>query len=421
MLINAAIREAAPYALALAQQNGTCPVLRAELPEGCEPRECRIGFERSRGANRILIEKGITYQGRNEAFRSFLQDGSFVYQRDEELDRFICELDEAIGVDEEHPPSADVDRMSIAAITTFDEEAFKAKMTENVIGQDHVVETLSNLLSGNVRKTEPRRPLALVFAGETGVGKTLTARCMAEALTHATGAEFGMIRIDMNQLGERYQESRFYGAPPGYIGYNDPPLFDPVKRNPRQVILFDEMEKADPGVMLTLMNAMSDGRMEAARTQDDGSNAYDLTRCIMVFTTNCHFDVDEGLPQSEVTDECRRQMRGMFNELRFPPEIIGRFSEIFWFAAIDEEARHAIAELSIRRLGKEYSLEVASVGTDLLEDFCWLCSGEGGVRNIEYMAERIFGNVFAEFAHTGISGSAFIRGSVFWPDVDVEK
>jgi len=418
MLINTAIREAAPYALELAEQNGTCQILHADLPEVCEPRECRIGFERVGGTSKVLIDKGIAYQGANGVFRAFLANGEFSYQRADELEGFLSELDSSIGTqDAESSPTSSVNDTDIVPITAFDADAFRSKMAESVIGQDHVIETLSSLLTSSVRKTKPTRPLALVFAGETGVGKTLTARCMAEALTEATGAEFGLLRIDMNQLGERYQESRFYGAPPGYIGYNDPPLFEPVKHNPRHVILFDEMEKADPGVMLTLMNAMSDGRIESARIQNDGGNAYDLTRCIMVFTSNCHFDVEEGLSQAEVTDECRRQMRGMFNDLRFPPEIIGRFSEILLFSEINDVARRAIAELSIKRLGREYSLEVASVDSELLDSFCWLCSCEGGVRNIEYMAERILGKAFADCASSIKLNSAVVQGSVLWPVV----
>ena len=418
MLINAAIREAASYALALAEQNGTCPVLQADLPEVCEPRECRIGFERAGGTSKVLIDKGVAYQGENAVFRTFLADGMFSYQSADELEGFLSELDSVVGAQgAEGSPENGVSDADIAPITAFDTDVFRAKMAESVIGQDHVIETLSGLLTSSVRKTKPARPLALVFAGETGVGKTLTARCMAEALTEATGAEFGLLRIDMNQLGERYQESRFYGAPPGYIGYNDPPLFEPVKRNPRQVILFDEMEKADPGVMLTLMNAMSDGRIESARIQNDGGNAYDLTRCIMVFTTNCHFDIEEGLSQAEVTDECRRQMRGMFNDLRFPPEIIGRLSEVLLFSAIDEAARRAIAELSIKRLGREYSLEVASVDSDLLDSFCWLCSCEGGVRNIEYMAERVFGRLFADYVVLSEITEVNVAGGVYWPNI----
>lgn len=417
MLINAAIREMSTYALALSQQNGTCSVLLADLPENCEPRACRIGFEKSGSINKILVDKEITYRGENEILRSFLQDGSFSYQSDDELNGFLGELDEAISGGEESSSAAGDGCTGIDPITTFDEEAFRDKMAENVIGQDRIIDTLANLLSSNVRKTEPRRPPALVFAGETGVGKTLTARCMAEALTQATGTEFGLLRIDMNQLGERYQESRFYGAPPGYIGYNDPPLFEPVKHNPRQVILFDEMEKADPKVMLTLMNAMSDGRIESARIQEDGGNAYDLTRCILVFTTNCRFDVEDGLSQSDITDKCRQQMREMLDGLRFPPEIIGRFSEILLFAEIDDEAKRAIAELSIKRLGKEYSLNVLTVDSRLLDGFCWLCSNEGGVRNIEYTIERHIGKILAEHAASSEFGKVCLKGGIIYPEI----
>ena len=145
----------------------------------------------------------------------------------------------------------------------FDKEAFYVDITGKVIGQNQALRVLTELSAIHVGKTNPNRPLTVLLAGPTGTGKTLTAEQVTKLLAKYTGVDWRFIRIDMNQLTERTSVSRLLGADPNYVGYDDPPLFEPLLSNKYHVILLDEMEKGHPAVLKVLMNAMGNGSTSA--------------------------------------------------------------------------------------------------------------------------------------------------------------
>jgi ATP-dependent Clp protease ATP-binding subunit ClpC len=153
----------------------------------------------------------------------------------------------------------------------FESEGFLSDLKAEVIGQDEALAFLTGTINTHIRKRSPERPLNVLLAGKSGVGKTMTAEKLAPLLSKHTGTRWGYIRVDMNQLNAEHTTSRLIGAPPGYVGYGDTPLFEPLLRNKRQVILFDEMEKAHPKIMQMLMNAMASGRLESSASMQSQS------------------------------------------------------------------------------------------------------------------------------------------------------
>ncbi|KKL04917.1 hypothetical protein LCGC14_2611280, partial [marine sediment metagenome] len=144
---------------------------------------------------------------------------------------------------------------------TFDLGDVEAELRHAIIGQDHAIDEVMNVLRV-VRADigDPRKPLAsMLFCGPTGVGKTETVRTLARILH---GDADAMCRIDMNTLSQEHYAAALTGAPPGYVGYEEGgSLTEAVRRRPYQVVLFDEVEKAHPDVFNVLLQVLDDGRL----------------------------------------------------------------------------------------------------------------------------------------------------------------
>jgi ATP-dependent Clp protease ATP-binding subunit ClpA len=412
-------------------------VLEFDLPQSCEPRRCRFGFEKQGNTGVIMIDEGVVYRGNNPLFREFVGQGEFNYTTNEELNEFITELDvvtaEDIPLNNEaeqdcggvEPVEAPACNPQPQIIREFDEEAFKATLAADIKGQDEAIETIALLMSAAIRKRQPTRPHVDLLAGDTGIGKTSFGEKLPEAINAATGANYGLIRIDLNQFSDRHYTARLWGSPPGYVGYDDPSVLDKLHENPYQVILLDEMEKADPYVMNALMNAMASGRMECSRIQTGCANEYDFSKAIMVFTTNIPLDVEDGVTQHEITLSSKRQLRAhRADGHHISPEIVNRFSEIIVFKPISDEVKHEIAGLSIKRLARQYELDVVHVNNELLTTFAERCIAEEGVREFEYMAERVFGVAMASYDLDANGRSVSIIGDIDAPvvaEADIEE
>src|SRR5690606_36902484 len=157
----------------------------------------------------------------------------------------------------------------------------EAELAKRVVGQRDAVEAVSNA----VRRSrsglqDPNRPTgSFIFLGPTGVGKTETARALAELLFDD---ERAMVRLDMSEYMEKHAVSRLIGAPPGYVGYDGGgQLTEPVRRRPYSVVLFDEIEKAHPDVFNTLLQVLDDGRLT-----DGQGRTVDFKNTVVILTSN---------------------------------------------------------------------------------------------------------------------------------------
>ena len=157
----------------------------------------------------------------------------------------------------------------------------EAELHKRIIGQDEAVSALSR----SIRRTrvglkDPKRPSgSFIFAGPTGVGKTELAKALAEFLFDDEDA---LIRVDMSEFSEKYAASRLFGAPPGYVGYEEGgELTEKVRRKPFSVVLFDEIEKAHPDIFNTLLQVLDDGHLT-----DGQGRKVDFKNTIIILTTN---------------------------------------------------------------------------------------------------------------------------------------
>jgi ATP-dependent Clp protease ATP-binding subunit ClpB len=226
-------------------------------------------------------------------------------------------------------------------LTRLEEE-----LGRRVIGQRAALEAVSNAVRrSRAGLQDPNRPTgSFIFLGPTGVGKTETARALAEFLFDD---ERAMIRLDMSEYMEKHSVARMIGAPPGYIGYEEGgQLTEAVRRRPYSVVLFDEIEKAHPDVFNLLLQILDDGRLT-----DSQGRVVDFRNSVIIMTSNIgsQYIVDAG----EVNDEQWRLVEDRVrNELRnhFRPEFLNRVDEIVVFRPLSRADLGAIVDLQLQAL-----------------------------------------------------------------------
>jgi ATP-dependent Clp protease ATP-binding subunit ClpB len=214
-------------------------------------------------------------------------------------------------------------------------------LSESVIGQNQAIEAVSNAIRRNkAGLSDEHRPLgSFLFAGPTGVGKTLLAKVLASFLFDD---EKALTRIDMSEYMEKYSVSRLIGAPPGYVGYDQGgQLTEVVRRRPYSVILFDEIEKAHPDVFNILLQVLDDGRLT-----DGQGRVVDFTNTIIIMTSNLGSEYilkDPGHAETHVMDAIHHA---------FKPEFINRIDEIVVFNPLGKDQVKAIVHLQLETLRK---------------------------------------------------------------------
>jgi ATP-dependent Clp protease ATP-binding subunit ClpB len=214
---------------------------------------------------------------------------------------------------------------------------------------------------------DPNRPTgSFIFLGPTGVGKTETARALAEFLFDD---ERALVRLDMSEYMEKHSVARMIGAPPGYVGYEEGgQLTEAIRRRPYSVVLFDEIEKAHPDVFNVLLQILDDGRLT-----DSQGRVVDFRNTVIIMTSNIgsQLIVDAGAQPDDVAWE--RLEQRVRDELRnyFRPEFLNRVDDVIVFHQLSRDDILRIVELQLAHLerllaDRHLSLEVSTEAKQLL-------------------------------------------------------
>ena len=252
----------------------------------------------------------------------------------------------------------------------------EAELHKRIVGQNKAIEALSK----SIRRTraglkDPKRPGgSFIFAGPTGVGKTELAKALAEFLFDDEDA---LIQLDMSEFAEKHTVSRLFGAPPGYVGYDEGgQLTEKVRRRPFSVVLFDEVEKAHPDIFNSLLQILEDGHLSDAQ-----GRVVDFKNTVIIMTTNLGSkdigkSVATGFQSTESGTMDYEEMKAYVNrELKqhFRPEFLNRVDDLIVFPQLSKPEVRQIVDLMIARLDKRLveqnlSIELTDAAKELLAD-----------------------------------------------------
>jgi ATP-dependent Clp protease ATP-binding subunit ClpC len=291
------------------------------------------------------------------------------------------DLDKVTEVDEELIAQVLSISTGIPVFKLTEEETARLLRMEDelhnrVIGQDQAIKALSQA----IRRTraglkDPRRPGgSFIFAGPSGVGKTELSRTLASFLF---GDQDALIQLDMSEYSERHTASRLFGAPPGYVGYDEGgQLTEKVRRRPFSVVLFDEIEKAHPDIFNSLLQVLEDGRLT-----DSQGRTVDFKNTVIIMTTNLGTrDISKslGLGFANSDDDLTNyeRMKGkVSDELKshFRPEFLNRIDDIIVFHQLTKPQIIQIVDLMLKNLddrlhAKDMGIELTPAAKDLLAE-----------------------------------------------------
>ena len=246
------------------------------------------------------------------------------------------------------------------------------ELHKRVVGQDDAIKAISDAVRrSRAGLNDPRRPIgSFIFLGTTGVGKTELAKALADYMFND---ENMMTRIDMSEYQEKFSVTRLIGSPPGYVGYDEGgQLTEAVRRKPYSVVLFDEIEKANPDVFNVLLQVLDDGRLT-----DNKGRTVNFKNTIIIMTSNLgsslireRFEHLTDANRDEVISRTRDDVMGMLKQT-IRPEFLNRIDEIIMFTPLDEEQIRQIVTMQLVGVKKMLAhngitLEVTDAAISLL-------------------------------------------------------
>ncbi|MBD5357805.1 MAG: ATP-dependent chaperone ClpB [Bacteroides sp.] len=270
------------------------------------------------------------------------------------------------------------------------------ELHRRVIGQDDAIKAVSDAVRrSRAGLNDPRRPIgSFIFLGTTGVGKTELAKALAEYLFDD---EDMMTRIDMSEYMEKHSVSRLVGAPPGYVGYEEGgQLTEAVRRKPYSVVLFDEIEKANPDVFNILLQVLDDGRLT-----DNKGRFINFKNTIIIMTSNegsplirenfKDIDSKSELQREEVINKTKQDVLDLL-KMKIRPEFLNRIDEIVMFTPLNKKEIQEIVDLQVRSVQKMLAangvtLEVTKPALELLAEDGY--DPEFGARPVKRTIQRM--------------------------------
>ena len=303
--------------------------------------------------------------------------------------------------------------------------AMEDNLRKRVIGQDEALEAVANAVRrARAGLQDPNRPVgSFIFLGPTGVGKTETARALAEFLFDD---ERAMVRLDMSEYMEKHAVARMIGAPPGYVGYDEGgQLTEAVRRRPYSVVLFDEIEKAHPDVFNVLLQILDDGRLT-----DSKGRVVDFKNTVLIMTSNLGSREIQSATENPLADRNIRSEVLQVLRDHFKPEFLNRIDDIVVFKQLTREQIAQIIDVQLEKLRK--NLDERGITIELDESARELIVSEGydpvyGARPLKRAIQNLIQNPLAVSLLNGdITSGQTVKvsadgGEIKFQPVDGEK
>jgi ATP-dependent Clp protease ATP-binding subunit ClpC len=321
----------------------------------------KVSREKELSISMQNFEEAVRHREEEERLRKLLDESKREWKKKQEKNKPVIGKEDVAYV---------VSKMTGIPLFKLEEEEsnkllrMEEFLHKRVIGQNEAISAVARAIRrSRAGLKEAKKPIgSFIFLGPTGVGKTELARTLAEFLFNSEDA---LIRVDMSEYQEKFTSSRLFGAPPGYVGYEEGgQLTEKVRRRPYSVVLFDEIEKAHPDVFNVLLQVLDDGVLT-----DSLGRKIDFKNTVVIMTSNIGTKmIQKGVSlgfQSTEGEAARRKKEEVLGELRksFSPEFLNRIDEIVIFHQLEKEQLYSILdillrELNLRLLDKGIEIEV---------------------------------------------------------------
>ena len=379
-------------------------IKRMTAPEGIRERDERITKVRRQKEAAIDAQDFEKAAGLRDQERQLTEE-----RREKEKQWRAGELDDIAEVGEEQIAEVLAHWTGIPVFKLTEEESSRLlnmedELHKRIIGQEDAVKAVSRA----IRRTraglkDPRRPSgSFIFAGPSGVGKTELSKALANFLF---GEDDALIQIDMGEFHDRFTASRLFGAPPGYVGYEEGgQLTEKVRRKPFSVVLFDEIEKAHKEIYNTLLQVLEDGRLT-----DGQGRIVDFKNTVLIFTSNLGTqDISKAVGmgfsavgEHDADGQYERMKNKVNDELKkhFRPEFLNRIDDIVVFHQLTKEQIVEMVDLLVGRVEK--ALAAKDMGIELTEQAKNLLAARGfdpvlGARPLRRTIQREIEDVLSE-------------------------
>ena len=379
-------------------------IKRMTAPEGIREMDERITKVRRQKEAAIDAQDFEKAAGLRDQERQLTEE-----RREKEKQWRAGELDDIAEVGEEQIAEVLAHWTGIPVFKLTEEESSRLlnmedELHKRIIGQEDAVKAVSRA----IRRTraglkDPRRPSgSFIFAGPSGVGKTELSKALANFLF---GEDDALIQIDMGEFHDRFTASRLFGAPPGYVGYEEGgQLTEKVRRKPFSVVLFDEIEKAHKEIYNTLLQVLEDGRLT-----DGQGRIVDFKKTVLIFTSNLGTqDISKAVGmgfsavgEHDADGQYERMKNKVNDELKkhFRPEFLNRIDDIVVFHQLTKEQIVEMVDLLVSRVEK--ALAAKDMGIELTEQAKNLLAARGfdpvlGARPLRRTIQREIEDVLSE-------------------------
>lgn len=369
-----------------------------------EKRINKIQKEKEKAVENQQFEEAASYRDKEKKLQKELEETLQNWRQ--EMDNTVVTID----VDDIRHVVAKISGVPVQRLAEAETSRLlrmEEEIKKVIIGQDQAIAAVARAMRrSRADLKDPARPIgSFIFLGPTGVGKTLTAKALAEFMF---GDADALIRLDMSEYMEKFNVSRLVGSPPGYVGHDDGgQLTERVRRRPYSVILFDEIEKSHPDVMNMLLQILEEGRLT-----DNVGRQIDFRNTIIVMTSNVGANElqkpggmgfsNKGAVASDY-EKMREHLEGNLHK-HFRPEFINRIDDIVVFRQLEREDLGKIVDIELEKIrhrlrNKEMDLEVSDEVRNFLIEKGY--RPQYGARHLRRVTERQIEDSLANEILTG--------------------
>ncbi len=369
---------------------GELKALEQELKKISREKELAISMQN--------FEEAVRFREEEERLRKLLDESKREWKKNQEKHKPVITKEDVAYV---------VSKMTGIPLFKLEEEEsnkllrMEEFLHKRIVGQDEAISAVCRAIRrSRAGLKEAKKPIgSFIFLGPTGVGKTELARALAEFLFNTEDA---LVRIDMSEYQEKFTSSRLFGAPPGYVGYEEGgQLTEKVRRRPYSVVLFDEIEKAHPDVFNVLLQVLDDGVLT-----DSLGRKVDFKNTVVIMTSNLgtkliQKGVSLGFHRTEQSEHNQRMKDEVLTELRraFSPEFLNRIDEVVVFHQLEKEHLFSILDILLRELNVR--LVERGVQIEINDDVKQWLIQEGyqplyGARPMRRTIQRVIGDPLSE-------------------------